>query len=83
MTKTNTYTGPENKYHVLEISISNITRYCLISTRYTECVRQMLEFNKSVAIDYYKAKSDPKTTVNDIYCTYIQHRQTHSQDISD
>ena len=40
---TNTYTGPENKYHVLEISISNITRYNLIIfTVYTEFVRQML-----------------------------------------
>ena len=28
------YTGPENKYHVLEISISNITRYCLINFHY-------------------------------------------------
>ena len=31
VTYTNMYTGPENKYHVLEISISNITRYCLIN----------------------------------------------------
>ena len=25
--ETDTYTGPENKYHVLELSISNMTRY--------------------------------------------------------
>ena len=31
--KTDTYTEtePENKYHVLELSISNMTRYCLIN----------------------------------------------------
>ena len=29
--KTDTYTETENKYHVLELSISNITRYCLIN----------------------------------------------------
>ena len=30
-TDTYTDTGPENKYHVLELSISNMTRYCLIN----------------------------------------------------
>ena len=31
--ETDTYTEaePENKYHVLELSISNMTRYCLIN----------------------------------------------------
>ena len=28
---TDTDTGPENKYHVLELSISNMTRYFLIN----------------------------------------------------
>ena len=31
---TDMYTGPENMYLVLEISISNITRYCLINFHY-------------------------------------------------
>ena len=30
-TDTDTDTGPENKYHVLELSISNMTRYFLIN----------------------------------------------------
>ena len=30
-TDTYTDTGPDNKYHVLELSISNMTRYCLIN----------------------------------------------------
>ena len=30
-TDTYTETEPENKYHVQELSISNITRYCLIN----------------------------------------------------
>ena len=43
-------------------------------------------YNNSVATDYYIAKSDPRTTGTLFmteYCTYIQHRQTHSQNISD
>ena len=30
-TDTDTDMGPENKYHVLELSISNMTRYFLIN----------------------------------------------------
>ena len=41
-TDTYTDTGPENKYHVLELSISNMTRYFLINfTRYTECIQSV------------------------------------------
>ena len=52
---TDMYTRPENKYHILEISISsrnfdsNITRYCLINFHYS------YRDNMSVAM-YYIAK---------------------------
>ena len=37
------YTGPENKYHVLEISMQTLQDIALlITTRHTECVRQIL-----------------------------------------
>ena len=87
-TDTDTDTGPENKYHVLELSISNMTIFPYqfpldIQSVYAKCYK----CDKSVAIDYYIAKSDPKTTWT-LLMTYnivktIKHRQTHSQNISD
>ena len=57
------YTGSENKYHVLKSRYQTLQDIALLmSTNYTECVGQMFKFNKTVAIDYYIAKSDPNTT---------------------
>ena len=62
-TDTDTDTGPENKYHVLELDIKHdkIFPYQFlldIQSVYAKCYK----CDKSVAIDYYIAKSDPKTT---------------------